>query len=246
MFQSIIDYKNSFRLINKLHLWRYFGVPIIISCLTSIGILILAWKYGSTIGGLTEKIWIWDYGETYFRGFATFFGRVFIVVLGMLIFRRVVMALSAPFMGSVAEKIEKHLYPDTYFPNQSGFFTLLFRGIRINLRNFILELIILAPLLLMSMIPLIGFITGFLIITVNAYYAGFGNMDYTLERHYSYRESIRFVRKHPEIAIGNGLIFLIILGIPILGVLFALPLAVTAATQSTLNHMQNKASRKTT
>jgi CysZ protein len=69
---------------------------------------------------------------------------------------------------------------------------------------------------------------------VQAFYAGFGNMDYTLERHFSYKESIEFVKKRKGIAIGNGIVFMLILLIPVVGILIVLPLSIVAATIETL------------
>ena len=69
---------------------------------------------------------------------------------------------------------------------------------------------------------------------VQSYYAGFGNMDYTLERHYNYKDSINFVRRNRGIAIGNGLVFIMFLLIPFIGVILVLPLSVTAASLSTV------------
>jgi CysZ protein len=87
---------------------------------------------------------------------------------------------------------------------------------------------------MVGLIPVIGWFTSLLIFVVQAYYAGFGNMDYTLERHLKYNESLSFVRKNRGTAIGNGLGFLAILLIPIIGVILVLPLSVTAASTKTI------------
>jgi len=74
---------------------------------------------------------------------------------------------------------------------------------------------------------------------VQSYYAGFGNMDYTLERHFKYSESIQFVRQNKGIAIGNGIVFMLMLLIPVVGIILVLPLSVTAASTETLKVLQN-------
>jgi CysZ protein len=73
-----------------------------------------------------------------------------------------------------------------------------------------------------------------------AYYAGFGNMDYTLERHFKYRESVKFVKKHRGLAIGNGIVFMLFLLIPVLGVILVLPLSVTSASLRTIEVLEKK------
>jgi CysZ protein len=73
---------------------------------------------------------------------------------------------------------------------------------------------------------------------VQAYYAGFGNMDYTLERHFKYRESVNFVGRHKGIAIGNGTVFLLFLLIPVVGVILVLPMSVTASSINTIKLLE--------
>ena len=68
-------------------------------------------------------------------------------------------------------------------------------GIRINLRNLGKELLLTIPILIIGLIPVIGIISTVLLFLMQAYYAGFGNMDYTLERHFNYKQSIQFVRE---------------------------------------------------
>ena len=55
-------------------------------------------------------------------------------------------------------------------------------------------------------------------------------MDYTLERHFTYKESVAFIRKNRGLAIGNGIGFLLLLFIPVIGVILVLPLSVTSAS----------------
>jgi CysZ protein len=150
-------------------------------------------------------------------------------------------------MSPVSEKIEAHLCGiELHNHRQTSFRQQLWRGIRINFRNLGKELLITVPLLLLKFIPVVNIFSIILLIMVQAYYAGFGNMDYTLERHFKYRESIQFIRRHPGIAIGNGLIFILFLIIPIVGVILVLPMSVTAASITTVELLKKDALLNTT
>ena len=65
-------------------------------------------------------------------------------------------------------------------------------------------------------------------------------MDPTLERHFTYKESILFVQKNKGLAIGNGVVFVLFLLIPFFGVLLVLPFSVTAATIATVKLIHKK------
>ena len=144
------------------------------------------------------------------------------------------MALSAPFMSPVSEKIEAYLIGNNRIQfRKTSNSSQLWRGIKINLRNLVKELLITIPILLLKFIPVVNIYSTVLLFLVQAYYAGFGNMDYTLERHFSYRESIRFARNYRGVAVGNGIIFIGFLLIPIIGIILVLPLSVTASSLAT-------------
>ena len=96
------------------------------------------------------------------------------------------------------------------------------------------------PLLLLKFIPVVNIFSTALLFLLQAYYAGFGNMDYTLERHFKYRESINFVGKHKGIAIGNGIIFMLFLFIPVIGVILVLPMSVTASSLNTVKLLKEE------
>lgn len=244
MIQNIIKgikaYLGAFGLINKLKLWKYFTIPILISLLTAILIGVLAYGLSDNIGHYIANFWKWEFGKTTFELISTFISGLLIVVLGLLLYKHIVMALSAPFMSPVSEKIEAHFHGDNFKHRNTTFQEQLIRGIRINVRNLLKEILITIPVLLLSIIPVIGFFTTILLFLVQAYYAGFGNMDYTLERHFKYKESIHFVNKNKGLAIGNGIVFMLFLLIPILGVILVLPLSVTAATTETIKQIHSK------
>lgn len=231
IFNGIQAYFSAFSLLKKLNLWSYFVVPIIISFVLGIFILFTAYGLSDDIGSYIASIWGFSWGKETVTSISYFIGGIVVLALGIVVFKHVLMAVVAPFMSPISKKIELHLIgnvskQETGLKAQTS---ALARGIRLNVRNLIVEILWIIPFFIFSFIPLIGFI-----FLVQAYYAGFGNMDYTLERHLSYKESVAFVRKNRGIAIGNGIVFMGILLIPIIGILIVLPLSVVASTTETL------------
>ena len=238
---GIKEYGGAFALISKLKLWKYFIIPVLISILTAVFIGVEAYVLSDNIGAFISKSWIWDWGKETFTGLSHFFGAVIIIILGLIVYKHIIMAFSAPFMSIVSEKIEFHLYGDVkHLHRKSSFFEQLIRGIRINIRNLSKELLFSLPLLILKFIPIVNLFSTMLLFLLQAYYAGFGNMDYTLERHFNYRDSVHFIQKRRGFAIGNGIVFMLCLLIPVVGIIIVLPLSVTAATTKTLNLLHDK------
>jgi len=239
IFSGIKAYGDSLKLINTLGLWKYFGIPMIISLLTAIAVGFSAWGFSDDIGMLISNIWIWEWGSETFKTLSDLIGLLIILAFGLIVYKHIVLALSAPFMSLVSEKIEAHILGNDPIKNNVFKWSLLWRGLRINVRNLLLELFLTIPILLIGFIPVIGLISTVLLFLVQAYYAGFGNMDYTLERHLSYKQSIQFVKNHKGTAIGNGIIFMLMLLIPVIGIIFVLPLSVTATSTETIKIVLN-------
>ena len=234
IFKGIKAYTGTFKLMRQLGLWKYFGVPILISVVSALLIGLLAWGLSGSIGGLISKIWFWEWGSETFRKISDVLGALTIIALGLIAYKHIILALSAPFMSPVSEKIEAHLLGETHQHRNTSNASQLWRGVRINVRNLLLELMFTIPLLILSFIPGVNIITSVLIFLIQAYYAGFGNMDYTLERHFDYSESTKFARNNSGIAIGNGIVFMAMLFIPVIGIILVLPLSVTASTTETV------------
>ncbi len=238
---GIRAYFGAFSLISKLKLWKYFAIPMLISVLTAITIFGFAYGLSDNIGDFIARIWVWDWGKETFTAISAFIGGLIIIIIGLILFKHIIMALSAPFMSPVSEKIEIHLTGNTAHNHRNTSFSQqLWRGIRINGRNLFMELLLTIPILFLKFIPVVNIFSTILLFMVQAYYAGFGNMDYILERHFKYRESINFVRNHRGLAIGNGIVFILFLLIPVIGVVLVLPLSVTAASLKTVEALQTK------
>jgi CysZ protein len=240
IFKGLTSYKDSLRLINELKLWKFFLVPMAISFLFGTAIFFAAYGLSDNLGRFFAKAWVWEWGKETFTSIATGLGGLVILFLGFILYKHVVMALSAPFMSPVSERIEEHLYPQARNQVEHRDTTnmeQLWRGLRITLRNITYELTLTIPLLLLSFIPVVGIFFTILAFIIQAYYAGFGNIDYTLERHLKYKDSIHFVKRHRGIAIGIGIVFMGMLFIPVIGVILVLPFSVTAASSVTLEEM---------
>ncbi len=240
ILQGITTYFKAFGLIRKLNLGKFFFVPIIISLVIGTGIMAIAYALSDDIGGIIAKIWVWEWGKEAFTGFANFIGGFSIFVIGFVLYKHIVMALASPFMSPVSEKIEMYFHQqngnlsEKLIHRKTNFAEQLARGVRINIRNLTKEILLTILLLICSFIPVINLITTPLLFGVQSYYAGFGSMDYTLERHFNYKDSIQFVSKNKGVALGNGLVFMALLLVPIVGFIIVLPLSVTASSLKTI------------
>lgn len=168
MIKNIISgikaYFGAFSLISKLKLWKYFAIPMLISFITAILIFTTAYGLSDNVGAFISKAWVWDRGKETFTTIGTFIGGLFIIIIGLILFKHIIMALSAPFMSPVSEKIEAHLTgnaPHTH--RNTTFLQQLWRGIRVNGRNLFMELLLTIPLLLLKFIPVINIFSAILL-----------------------------------------------------------------------------------
>ncbi len=235
---GIRAYFSALELVSKLKLWKFFFVPMLLSLFLALIIGGTAYSLSDNIGAFLGSFWPWEWGRETFETISSVFGGLIIVTLGFLVFKHLILALSAPFMGPISEKIEVHLTGVKSIDQRSSFFQLLIRGLKIAIRNLVRELILTVPILLLGLIPVIGIFSTILLFLMQAYFAGFGNMDYTLERHYNYKESVQFVKRNRGMATGNGIIFMLFLLVPVIGVILVLPFSVTAATTETVKRIQ--------
>jgi len=239
IFKGISSYFTAFSTISEMRLWKYLLIPGLISLLLGGSIFGAAWSLSGNLGFWLQSWYPWAWGAGAIASIADWVGMIIILMGGLIIYKHIIMVLVSPFMSPLSQKVEENL--SGIKTNNPGFqigeaIKDMLRGLRIALRNIVRELFFVLLLILVGFIPVVGWLCSILIFVVQAYYAGFGNMDYTLERHYNVKGSAQFVRSNRGLAIGNGTIFLLLLMTGV-GFLFAPPLATVAATLETTKRL---------
>ena len=228
--------------IHKHKLTKYIILPGIVGLLLAGLFITLAISFRTTLGQWIAGMWPFDWGTSVVASVGGVLSILLTTALFLMLFKYIIMVIGAPFMSILSEKIDQ-IKTGRPAPEVSWGEIVkdILRGLRIAVRNLIRELFYTLLLLLLNFIPVIGSIAStVLIFMVQAFYAGFGNMDYTLERkRYNVGQSVKFVRENPGAAIGNGAIFLALLFIPILGWFLAPAYGAGAATFYCMKEIKN-------
>jgi CysZ protein len=166
--------------------------------------------------------------------------RLILVFFYFSLFKYLFLIIGSPVFAYLSEKtssiIEEREFPFSFSQllNDAG------RGIRLAIRNTAWQTLYAVSLILLSLVPLAGWITPLVALFVECYYYGFSMMDYSCERNnFSSTESIDFISRHKGLAIGNGLMFYLMHGVVIIGWVLAPAYAVVAATLS-LHRIKNQ------
>lgn len=247
MIRDVTDmiraYFDAFTLASTHKLYSYLFLSGLLSLL--IGSLIFGAAYGlsDNLGELLQDLYPFDWGKEVIETIAGWFSGILIALIGLFLYKYIILILVAPLMSPLSEKLEEGMAgtSDGVEFSWTRMIKEMLRGVRIGLRNIFKEMIYSIGLLILGLIPGIAIISAPGIYFVQAYYAGFGNMDYFLERHYNVKDSALFVNRYRGAAAANGAIFLMLLLIPVLGLFFAPFLATIAGTKVAYNRMVEEA-----
>ncbi len=239
---AIQSYSQAHQFIIKHKLWKWILIP---GLLYTLLFLTGMYYFGQTAGDFIEWMamktglrgWIDQFSNS-FVGFLFVFGTALLWLVLMLLyfslFKFLFLIIGSPVFAYLSEKtasiIEGKDFPFSF--TQLG--KDILRGIKLALRNSVWQTVYVLSILLLSLIPLIGWLTPILAVLVECYYYGFSMLDYSMERQKkSPAESIFYIGNHKGLAIGNGFIFYLMHMFPIIGWILAPSYAVVAATLST-------------
>lgn len=147
----------------------------------------------------------------------------------------VLLTVLSPVMSMISEKTEAILNGKTYTFQFSNLFRDLYRGAVIALRNMLIEFGCIFLSLFVVWIPVIGWLCPLFLFVLSCYFYGFSMIDYINERReLTHSQSIEYVKRHKGLAVGNGIVLLVLFAIPYIGVFLASVLGPISSTVAVL------------
>ena len=190
--------------------------------------LFIGWL--STVTGLTA--WLGRMHDG-FLGFLFAMSGLFFWLNQMLLyfslFKYIWLILGSPVFAYLSEKTDAIVQGKNTRIDIGQLKRDALRGCAIAARNALWQTVYMVTILLLTLVPLIGWATPLLAVLLDCYYFGFSMLDYSSERkNVSPTESIYFIGSHRGLAIGNGLVFYLMHPV----ILIAPAYAIIAATLS--------------
>ncbi|MBD0278215.1 MAG: EI24 domain-containing protein [Flavisolibacter sp.] len=238
---AIQSYFEAHQFIRRHRLWKWILIPgIIYAILFVIGMYFFWHSSNNAVTWLSRAIglerWLQQERNAWLSFLFVMVGLILRLILMFFyfsLFKYLFLIIGSPVFAYLSEKTESIL-EDREFP--FSFAQLVKdagRGALLALRNTLWQTVYVLSLLLLSLIPVVGWISPVIALFVECYYYGFSMLDYSFERaRLSPAQSISFIGHHRGLAIGNGLIFYLMHGVILIGWILAPAYAVVAATVS--------------
>lgn len=241
---AIRAYGQAHTFIRKHKLWKWILIPGIIYMLM---FCISMYFFGKSASYIIEWLsietglhrWIESLQSTIAGILFTIAGIILWLILMLFyfsLFKYIWLILGSPIFAYLSEKTEAILDGKSIPFSFSQLLQDIIRGVRIALRNTLWQSVYLIAFIILSFIPVVGWVVPVFALLIECYYYGFSMLDYSLERQQlSASESIHFIGRRKGLAIANGMLFYLMHLIPVIGWLFAPAYAVIAATLSIYN-----------
>lgn len=244
LLSSFSAYAKSLQLARRHGWWSYIWIPVGVSIVIGLGLIALIVYSAPSVSNAVDSYYPWDTARSLVSVTIAIFTTILILSSGVLIFKYLILIIAFPFMSFLSQKVEKSLYGNVVGyesgPSYIQFVKEILRGIGISARLIFLEVAWVIGLLLLSLIPGVAIITGPAIFLVHAYYAGCANMDYTLERFYNISDALRFMKDHFWMTLGNGIVFMLIFSIPVIGIFISPVWGTMSASLTALNILRDE------
>lgn len=238
---AIQSYLEAHRFIVKHKLWKWIVIPgLIYAILFVVSMYFFGKSATAVIEYLTHTTgldgWIQKFRNG-FLGFLFAFAGLILWLLIMLfyfsLFKYIWLIVGSPVFSYLSERTQAIIEEKEFKTDFKQLIKDIGRGVKLSLRNMLWQTVYTISLLLLSLFPVIGWITPLIALFVECYYYGFSMMDYSCERQkLNASQSVEFIAKHKGLAIGNGLVFYLMHAAILVGWIVAPAYAVIAATLS--------------
>lgn len=238
---AIQSYFDAHYFIKKHRLWKWIVIPgIIYMLLFVVGMYFFWLSSDNAVTWLSHQLgleaWLQRQRSAWLSFLFLMIGlmlRLVLVFFYFSLFKYLFLIIGSPVFAYLSEKTESILNGKDFPFSFKQLLKDIVRGIRLSLRNTLWQTIYIITLLLLSLIPVVGWITPLIALFTECFYYGFSMLDYSAERaKLSYSQSIDFINRHKGLAIGNGLIFYLMHAVIVVGWILAPAYAVIAATLS--------------
>ncbi|MBL7739624.1 MAG: EI24 domain-containing protein [Chitinophagaceae bacterium] len=225
------------RFIKEHKLWKWIVIPGIIYTILFIAGMYFFWSSADdVISWISEQMrienWLQKKRSEWLSFFFVMTGmmlRLVLVLFYFSLFKYLILIIGSPLFAYLSEKTEAIMNNRTYSFNWKEMRKDAARSIRMAIRNCGGQTIYLAGLVLLSLLPLAGWITPIIALLMECYYFGFSMLDYSFARSgFTRQQSFSFIGRHKGLAIGNGIVFFLMHVV----IIFAPAYAIVAATLS--------------
>lgn len=238
---AIQSYGQAHRFIREHRLWKWILIPGVIYMLLFVtGMYFFFQSSNEAVSLLSRTIglerWLQEQRSELLSFLFLMAGiilRLVLVLFYFSLFKFLFLIVGSPVFAYLSEKTESILEGREFPFSLKQLLRDIARGSLLALRNALWQTVYTLSLLLLSLIPLVGWITPVVALSLECFYYGFSMLDYSCERaKLTPAQSIDFIGRHRGLAIGNGMMFYLMHGIPFLGWVLAPAYAVVAATLS--------------
>ncbi|MDR3716481.1 MAG: EI24 domain-containing protein [Puia sp.] len=235
------SYSKAHQFISKHRLWKWIILPgILYAILFSIGMYFFVTTTNRAVEWLSHAIglsrWLHHQQSAALSFLFVMGGQMVILVLGFFyfsLFKYLFLILGSPLFAYLSEKTEAIMENKDLPFDGRQLLKDMARGIRLALRNSLWQTVYTVSILILSFVPVVGWITPVISIFVECYFYGFSMLDYSCARHHlSPTASIAFIGQRRGLAIGNGMIFYGMHLVPFVGWVLAPSYAIVAGTIS--------------
>ena len=238
---AVQSYIKAHRFIKENKLWKWIIVPgIIYAVLFMTGIYFFGKSASYVIELLSVKIglkaWV-DNAQSPILQFFFALGGIMVWLILLLTyfswFKYIWLTIGSPIFSFLSEKTQSIIEGTEYTFSYGGLWKGMKRGIGLAFRNLFWQTVYSIVLVIVSFIPVLGWVTPLFALFNECYYYGFSMLDYSCERQkLTSHQSIEFIGIHKGLSVGNGLAFYVMHALPVVGWVLAPAYAIVAATLS--------------
>jgi CysZ protein len=202
--------------IKKHRFFRWIVVPGIIYTLLFIVGMFFFWQSSDTVvswisSQIKIEAWLQQERSQWLSFVLVMTGVMLRLVLFLFyfsFFKYLILIVGSPLFAYLSEKTEATIEGKEYSFDWAQIKKDCARSIRLDLRNCGWQSVYLLALILLSLIPVVGWITPVIALLMECYYFGFSMLDYSFARaNLTPAQSIHFTGRHKGLAIGNGFLF---------------------------------------